>query len=411
MTCGFVVFAAVKQFEVNGAGLLELNSLIENEPVASPALARNKIENKSDSQVRTVIELVGAFENLKTQDAEAENPLDLPNEYSQTAKVAVYAPPSVSREDTNDFLSQINMDGPHRSVIDEAATKIMHGASNVNDSEEALQASDESLSAERIAMDAGKSETAKDAVSQPSAESSIELDEPRIEEAVSDEISIELVDSAPESPTESETAIEDSLPETEPTAVDLAVGDVTVEKLVVDNSTIAPTEETVERPATYESPEVTKALAAYETARVNLASSPADRTLARRYYATLAELAQEAHTRESAEAMEAIGEVYSNSTLFDIASSAASSWINWPKRKLSGVVVAGKIAEVVDNADGVLVGIQTTDRRSSIVSVFVEDELASELTNRIGEDLVFAGIATDEQINDAPLVVGRLLLQ
>ena len=201
-------------------------------------------------------------------------------------------------------------------------------------------------------------------------------------------------------------------PKIEPT--EDAVEELATDELLVNSSPEeANVAETPLPPVAEDSPEVLRAIAAHNTALSNLNDSPTDRSLSRKFYAALAELAEASHTHDSAKGREAILSVYSDSSLFDLTSSAAVSWINWSKRQSAGVVVAGKIETVADNSEGVLLGIRTTDRRSSIVSVVVtdEDQDVSSLANRIGEELVFAGVVTNEQLDNSPLVVGHLLTQ
>ena len=106
VACGAVVFGAIKHFEETNTALSPLIPILGGD--AAPVIAKNTIEKDSNSPVRSVIELVGAFEDLKSQEADDQNPLDLPKEDSPTTRVAVYTPSVASHSET-DNLSLIHI--------------------------------------------------------------------------------------------------------------------------------------------------------------------------------------------------------------------------------------------------------------------------------------------------------------
>ncbi len=445
VACGAVVFGAIKHFEETNTALSPLIPILGGD--AAPVIAKNTIEKDSNSPVRSVIELVGAFEDLKSQEADDQNPLDLPKEDSPTTRVAVYTPSVASHSETDNFLNQINMGRPKNNNV---ASAVRSNRRQLEKQQEEQELADVSPNETNQIDDAAVTETTEDvaaSIASPSAETTPEADEqlevsestaPTVSEVSSTEINSqtasdlldhhepeqELADAGLENPASKARAlpptIESETPKvlpqestTDAEEIALAVTDGAMEEedalIAAEAVVVTP----VTEPATpQESSEVESALAEYATALSKFKDSPEDRSVARSYYTTLSDLAQISHDKDSAKGMKAIHDVYSDAALFDLASSAASSWIKWSKRTSSGVVVAGKVESVTDDANGVRVGIRTTDRRSSIVSVFIvhDEQNAASLSSHVGEELAFAGIVTDEQLNGSPMVVGRLLL-
>lgn len=321
------------------------------------------------SQVGTVIELVGAFEMLDTQDRESRNPLALPQDDSPTTHVAFYSARQEDKSETANFLKQINMseveenkDEQPKSILAEAIEFAEAGVAS-----DEVAAPTESADAIGGALMASAVEVVEDKASPPqkSQDNAIADLEPKIE------LPLATVDVEPRLGDEIE--IHESPVSEEP--IESIEGEKDAQDDVAHQR-------------------ITESIEAYRNALERLRSSEKkDRTLARSYYAALAEIGQLDYELGSENTTELLRQLQEDEDLNQLVSSAVSSWVRWTKRDSNGIVISGTIDSISESNEGTLVTVRTGDRKSSTVTVIVESFDAKHAVSR---PVLMAGVIRDD---------------
>lgn len=362
LACGFVVHAALKNREI----WLDQNLLIASlqYPAATPKARSTKRDSKSDSQVLSVIELVGAFEHLANEDAEQRNPLALPED-SPTAPVAFYAPPpTASANNTAEFLEQINIQPVKQTSTNEVAPEL--ASQQERAPEELQEIAPAEVASLRMHGDDGV------AVAEPLER----VDTP----------SVVLPDAA-------------MLATNDNTEHDQVLHDETAEDDVdLDGDLASESDELPE--------EVVAAMTAFDQALAMLKDDPANRKLSRQFYAALASLGAITWSDENEPGKDRLRQFCGDPQLVELAASAASSWLGWSQRQTPGIVVAGTIQSVKAHESGFLVAVKTRGRKSEVLTLLVQDELDSYTMS--AKTAVFYGVIVEPTEATAPLIQAKL---
>lgn len=336
ITCGFIVNAAYQGAEASP--IWPSLSIASNSKPTSPAPTVAKVS----PVVGSVLELGEAFETLETQDETAtKGPLSIER---PTAPIAVYSANGDEEADTAQFIEQLG----HMDSME--TTEPKSGLdSEESEGEETQQATDKSaiVSAE----------------SPPTGDANIDP----ITESVKEELASK----------ESESASD----------LDIALNSTASETLEKELAATEPEE-------VFEPQALPSAILLYhDKLKALRADGGSAKTNARAYYAAAAELCVFAHTTNDASPIRnALADIETDDSLFELVSSASSSWIRWPKRTSDGVLVAGRIVNLENLDNELVVSVKTLDKKRSIVRIVAE----TDSNIAVGQRALVMGMVVDQ---------------
>ena len=149
---------------------------------------------------------------------------------------------------------------------------------------------------------------------------------------------------------------------------------------------------------------VAHAVEDYQRALASLVENPSDKSQARRYYTTLAQLAELTWEHQSELGQKEIAEICQHSNLMQLISAAAPSWLQWSGRESAGIVVVGQVQSVAGVDHGWVVTVRANDRNSSEISLLLPQGPRPNETSR---SALFYGVLASEDSAGSRVIHAR----